>query len=93
MRKVLVVSLLLLTFVLAACGGQAQEVAPTAAAAVGEAVESAAETVEEVVEEAAEEVVEEPAAVAEEPMEEPTSAPEEPEMSSSMMVGSRIRWP
>ena len=59
----LFIAVLLGALVLTACGGQAQEVAPTAAAAVEEAVEEAAAEVEEAAaeaEEAVEEVMEEP---------------------------------
>jgi phosphate transport system substrate-binding protein len=46
----LFISLIVLAFVLAACGGQAQEVAPTDAAAAGDADEAAQPTVESAVE-------------------------------------------
>ena len=88
MRKISFVLLVLIALTLAACGGQVQDAAPTAAAAVEAAVEEAQaevqeaeETVEEAVDEA-EEMVEEVVEEAEKTVEEAMPA------ESAMMIGS-----
>ncbi len=84
MKNTFLVLLVLVALLLAACGGQVQQAAPTIAAAVEEAVPTVEAAVEEAAE-AVEEVAEEPTAA---PVEEPTEAPaEEPGAESAMEIG------